>query len=135
MIVRRQKLLFFNTINIWQYICLAKVNQMDIKKITLGEFEEIVLLNVAIMDGNGYGAAITIFIAETTKRPVQVSAVHMALYRLEEKRLVSSRLGGATTERGGRRKRLYSITPFGIKVIEDIRRMREQLWGLIPKHI
>jgi PadR family transcriptional regulator PadR len=105
------------------------------QKITLGEFEELVLLIVAIMEGEGYGAAITIDIAETTKRPVQVSAVHMALYRMEEKRLVSSRLGGATSERGGRRKRLYSITPLGIKILEDIKRIREQLWSLMPKHI
>lgn len=102
------------------------------QKITLGEFEELVLLTVAVMDGEAYGAAITTDIAERTKRSVQVSAVHMALYRLEEKRLVQSKLGGATSERGGRRKRLCSITPLGIKALEDVRRIREQLWSLIP---
>jgi len=105
------------------------------QKITLGEFEELVLLTVAVMNGEAYGAAITTDIAERTKRPVQVSAVHMALYRLEEKRLIRTRLGGATTERGGRRKRLSSITPLGIKVLEDVRRIREQLWSLMPKPI
>lgn len=105
------------------------------QKITLGEFEELVLLTVAVMNSEAYGAAITTDIAERTKRPVQVSAVHMALYRLEEKKLLKSRLGGATAERGGRRKRLFTITPLGIKVLEDIRAIREQLWRLIPRSI
>jgi PadR family transcriptional regulator, regulatory protein PadR len=105
------------------------------QKITLGEFEELVLLTVAAMNNDAYGAAITTDIAERTKRPVQVSAVHMTLYRLEEKRLLKSRLGGATSERGGRRKRLFTITPLGIKVLEDIRGIREQLWRLMPKPI
>lgn len=105
------------------------------QKITLGEFEELVLLTVAVMNGEAYGATLTTDIAERTNRPVQVSAVHMALYRLEEKRLVRSRLGGATSERGGRRKRLFCITHLGKKVLEDIRRIREQLWGLMPKPI
>lgn len=105
------------------------------QKITLGEFEELVLLTVAVMGNDGYGAAITIDIAERTKRTVQVSAVHVALYRLEQKKLLKSRLGGATSERGGRRKRLYTITSLGIKVLEDIRGIREQLWSLMPKPI
>lgn len=105
------------------------------QKITLGEFEELVLLTVAVMGNDAYGAAITIDIAERTKRTVQVSAVHVALYRLEQKKLLKSRLGGATRERGGRRKRLYTITSLGIKVLEDIRGIREQLWSLMPKPI
>jgi DNA-binding PadR family transcriptional regulator len=105
------------------------------KKITLGEFEELVLLTVSVLNNDAYGAAITTDIAERTKRPTQVSAVHMALYRLEEKKLLKSRLGGATSERGGRRKRLFTITPLGIKTLEDIREIREQLWQLMPKSI
>lgn len=105
------------------------------RKITLGEFEELVLLTVAVMSGEAYGAAITTDISERTKRLVQVSAVHMALYRLEEKQLLKSRMGGATNERGGRRKRFFTVTPLGIKTLEDIREVREQLWSLMPKPV
>jgi DNA-binding PadR family transcriptional regulator len=99
----------------------------------LGEFEELVLLTVAVMDGEAYGALITQDITERTARSVQISAVHVALYRLEEKGLVKSKLGGATKERGGRRKRLFSITSAGRNVLADIRSVREQLWNLVPK--
>ena len=101
----------------------------------LGEFEELVLLTVAHMNGEAYGAIIIQDIKNRTGRPVILSAVHVALYRLENKGLLTSSLGGATSERGGRRKRLYSITTYGLNVLSDIRQVREELWQLIPKTI
>jgi PadR family transcriptional regulator, regulatory protein PadR len=99
----------------------------------LGEFEELVLLTVAHMNGEAYGATITLDIKERTGRTVILSAVHVALYRLEEKGLVKSEVGGATQERGGRRKRLFSITPYGIHTLSEIRQVREEMWQLISK--
>jgi DNA-binding PadR family transcriptional regulator len=99
----------------------------------LGEFEELVLLTVAHMKGEAYGAAITQDIKERTGRLVVLSAVHVALYRLEEKGLVTSAVGGATAERGGRRKRIFTISAYGMGVLSEIRQVREDLWQLIPK--
>jgi DNA-binding PadR family transcriptional regulator len=101
----------------------------------LGEFEELVLLAVAVTNGESYGALILQDLTERAGRTIQLSAIHVALYRLEEKGLVRSQLGGATKERGGRRKRLFSITASGLAILSDIRRVREQLWNLIPKPI
>ena len=101
----------------------------------LGEFEELVLLTVAHMKGEAYGAAITQDIKQRTGRTVILSAVHVALYRLEEKGLVISSVGGATPERGGRRKRLFTITAYGINTLSEIRQVREDLWQLIPKSL
>ncbi len=101
----------------------------------LGEFEELVLLTVAVMDGESYGALILQDLSECAGRTIQLSAVHVALYRLEEKGFVRSQFGGATKERGGRRKRFFSITASGLAILSDIRRVREQLWNLIPKPI
>jgi DNA-binding PadR family transcriptional regulator len=101
----------------------------------LGEFEELVLLTVAHMNGEAYGAAITQDIKGRTGRTVVLSAVHVALYRLEEKGLVTSSVGGATQERGGRRKRLFTITAYGINILSEIRQVREDLWHLISKSI
>ncbi len=101
----------------------------------LGEFEELVLLTVASMAGAAYGAAITYGIQQKTGRLVVLSAVHVALYRLEEKGLVTSALGGATQERGGRRKRLFAITAYGWRILAEIRQVREELWQLIPQNI
>jgi DNA-binding PadR family transcriptional regulator len=105
----------------------------DMGRSYLGEFEELVLLTVAHMNGEAYGAAILQDIKGRTDRTVILSAIHVALYRLEEKGLVTSSVGGATQERGGRRKRLFSITAYGIHTLSEIRQVREELWHLIPK--
>jgi PadR family transcriptional regulator, regulatory protein PadR len=112
-----------------------KVNTNCMSRNYLGEFEELVLLTVAHMNGEAYGASITQDITRRTGRTVVLSAVHVALYRLEEKGLVSSEVGGATKERGGRRKRLFTVTAYGISILSEIRQVREELWQLIPKSL
>lgn len=99
----------------------------------MGEFEEIVLLAVAIQSGDAYGAAVVSEIEQQMKRSVNLGAVHSALNRLQEKGLVSSEMGGVTPERGGRRKRLYSVTAYGKRALEEIRQVRNQMWDTIPK--
>ncbi len=101
----------------------------------LGEFEELVLLTVAHLQGEAYGAVILQDIQQRTGRRVILSAVHVVLYRLEEKGLATSTVGGATGERGGRRKRIFIITAYGINTLSEIRKQREELWQLIPKTI
>jgi len=99
----------------------------------LGEFEEIVLLAVAIHSGDAYGAAIVSEIEQQMNRSVNLGAVHSALNRLQEKGLVRSEMGGALPERGGRRKRLYSVTAYGRRALEEARQIRNQMWDAVPK--
>lgn len=99
----------------------------------LGEFEELVLLTVAVLDGGAYGVTIAAELKKRTDRVISLSGVHIALYRLEEKGFVKSELGGATTERGGRRKRLFSITAMGKRTVDEMRQIRNELWSAIPK--
>jgi len=101
------------------------------KRSYLGEFEEIVLLTVAVLGSGAYGVAITDELEQQTGRSVSISAVHAALHRLEEKGMLSSRMGDATAERGGRRKRLFTVTVLGSRALHDIRAVREQLWKSI----
>jgi DNA-binding PadR family transcriptional regulator len=103
------------------------------KGTNLGEFEEVVLLAVAIRSGEAYGAAVTTELERQMARSVSLGAVHAALHRLEEKGLVRSQMGGATAERGGRRKRLYEVTAYGRRALEEIRQLRNQLWAAIPQ--
>lgn len=98
----------------------------------LGEFEEVVLLAVAIRSGDAYGAAVVNEIEQQMGRSVNLGAVHSALNRLQEKGLVKSEMGGMTAERGGRRKRLYSATTLGRRALEEIRQVRNQMWQAIP---
>ncbi|GAB3494773.1 hypothetical protein GCM10027341_11310 [Spirosoma knui] len=99
----------------------------------LGEFEEIVLLAVAIRSGDAYGAAVVTEIEQQMGRSVNLGAVHSALNRLQEKGLVKSEMGGISPERGGRRKRLYSVTSAGKRALEEVRELRSQMWNAIPR--
>ena len=56
----------------------------------LGEFEELVLTMVAVLQEDAYGAAISDEIEQRLKREVNLSAVHVTLYRLEDKGLIKS---------------------------------------------
>ncbi|MEM7109097.1 MAG: helix-turn-helix transcriptional regulator [Bacteroidota bacterium] len=99
----------------------------------LGEFEELVLLTVAVQNGEAYGVSIATMLVEEAQRTVTISTVHNVLYRLEEKGFVKSRLGGATAARGGRNKRLFSITSTGHAALNQSNKLRNRLWNLIPE--
>lgn len=101
------------------------------KRSYLGEFEEIVLLTVATLGEGAYGVAITDELDRQSGRSVSISAVHAALHRLEEKGMLTSRMGDATAERGGRRKRLFTVTVLGSRTLHDIRDTRNRLWDSI----
>jgi PadR family transcriptional regulator, regulatory protein PadR len=99
----------------------------------LNEFEEMVLTNVAVLGDNAYGAAITLELEKWLERKVTLSAVHVVLYKLEDKGYVKSKVGGATSERGGRAKRIYTITNAGTAVLKIMREKRVELWSLMPQ--
>lgn len=102
-------------------------------KLHLGEFEEIVLLLVAVHHDDAYGLSITNSIEEKLNRSVTLSSVHTALYRMEEKGYLISQVGGSTKERGGRSKRIFKITSLGKQALEASRQSRNMLWEMIPK--
>lgn len=99
----------------------------------LGEFEELVLTLTAALQDDAYGAAIAEEIEKRLNRDVTLSAVHVTLYRLEDKGLVRSKTGGSTKERGGRRKRIYSVTSAGIAMLKVMKTVRTDLWKMVPQ--
>ena len=99
----------------------------------LGEFEELILTLVAALQEEAYGAAIAMKIETELKREITLSAVHITLYRLEDKGYVRSKVGGATNERGGRRKRIFSITHAGLAALMAMKESRLQLWNMVPQ--
>ncbi|RYU93825.1 PadR family transcriptional regulator [Emticicia agri] len=102
------------------------------KRTFLGEFEEVVLLVIAGCTEEAYGVTIWERLQQQTGRSITMSAVHATLYRLEEKGYLASELGGATAERGGRRKRFFALTATGSKALLEIQEMRANLWQDIP---
>jgi DNA-binding PadR family transcriptional regulator len=103
------------------------------KNHSIGEFEELVLLMVAAMHDEAYGVSIRENLAERSAKEISISAVHVALKRMEDKGFVKSRFGGITEERGGRRKRYYVITFLGKKVLDAQYELRYTLYNQIPK--
>ncbi len=101
-------------------------------KAYLGEFEELVLTMVGILGEEAYGNAVVEEIEKQLEREVNLSAVHVTLYRLEDKGLVKSEMGGATSTRGGRRKRYFAITNAGLSLLRDLQENRIKLWKLLP---
>jgi PadR family transcriptional regulator PadR len=102
------------------------------KGTNLGEFEELVLLTIAALVSEAYSVGICDDLAKSTGRSVKLGVVHAVLNRLEEKGLVKSKLGEATSTRGGKRKRYYSVTNTGKAALIKAKELRDQLWRAIP---
>lgn len=100
---------------------------------SLGEFQELVLLIVAALNKEAYGVAILRNLEKETGKKINISAIHMALKRMEEKGFVESQYGGITNERGGRRKKYYLITALGKKILDEQYELRTRIYQRIPK--
>lgn len=98
----------------------------------IGEFEELVLMAVAILGQDAYGVGVRDFLAEHTGRKSALGAIHATLYRLQDKGLLDSNLEGATENRGGRRKRVFQVTSAGKSAVHNARDARERIWDLVP---
>ena len=94
---------------------------------TIGDFEQLILLALVRLDADAYGASIRTEIEKRTGRTISAGALYTALDRMEKRGLVVSRLGDPTPERGGKRKRLYTLQPTGeralARVYESLRLM------------
>jgi DNA-binding PadR family transcriptional regulator len=98
----------------------------------LGDFEEVILLVAGILDDEAYALKITEEFKHQTGREVSIGAVHSTLDRLEQKGFVKSALGEATAIRGGKRKRIFTITALGKRVLKDAMDFRMSLWKQYP---
>ena len=94
---------------------------------SVGDFEQLILLALVRLGEDAYGVTIRQEIEARTGRAVSPGALYTALDRLEKRGFVSSRLGEPTPERGGKRKRLYTLDAAGeralARVYESLRQM------------
>jgi PadR family transcriptional regulator PadR len=97
----------------------------------LGEFEEFTLLAVCALREPTYGVPVQRFVEDATHRNVSMGAIYAALSRLEEKGCVRSAMGDPTPQRGGKPKRLFQVTPLGLRTAKALRRVRERIWSTI----
>jgi PadR family transcriptional regulator PadR len=103
------------------------------KEQSLGEFEELVLLFVAALHDEAYGVSILEHLEEKLTKKFNISAIHVALKRMEDKGFVKSRFGGVTNDRGGRRKKYYTITALGKRILDNQHTLRTSIYKQIPK--
>lgn len=105
------------------------------KGTNIGEFEELILLTVAALMEEAYSVGICDEIEQVSGRKVKLGVIHPVLNRLENKGFLISKLGDATKERGGRRKRYYQVTHSGKVTLKNVKVQRDVLWGKIDDMI
>jgi len=99
----------------------------------IGEFEHLVLVAVLLLADDAYGVPIRREITARTGRELTVGALYATLDRLETKKLLASRTGDPTPERGGRSKRYFRVTALGLRAIRESREAMNAMWeGLEP---
>lgn len=96
---------------------------------SLGDVEHLVLVAVLRLGTDAYGVAIMDEIARRTGREIAKAAIYIALRRLEQKGLLTSSLGEATPERGGRAKRYFTLTKSGARQLRDAREAIVRMWA------
>jgi PadR family transcriptional regulator, regulatory protein PadR len=87
----------------------------------LGELEAVILMAVLHLSqdrDDAFGSAIRDQIEQRSGRRVSRGSIYVTLDRLEDKGLLLSRLTGASKSRAGRPKRLFRVTPLGVKAVK-----------------
>ncbi len=87
------------------------------------------LLSVARLGDDAYGAAVRRDVSARMGREYSVGAMYTTLQRLEDKGLLRSWMGEPTAVRGGRARRWFRITAPGMHVLERARGERNALWS------
>lgn len=90
--------------------------------------EELIMLSILHLKKDAYLISITDHLSEITGKKVSLTSVHSPLSRLEKRGLIRSELGKATAVRGGRRKKIYTITGLGIDALNEHKRVSDMLW-------
>jgi DNA-binding PadR family transcriptional regulator len=120
-------------LNICGIITTFKSNISDVNRHQLGEFEEIVMLTVGILYKEAYGVAIIDEIEVRQNRKVSIGALQTVLRRLEDKGYLTSEFGEATSVRGGKRKRYFSLTTLGSRILRETQEQRVEMFKAIPR--
>lgn len=102
------------------------------KKTKLGEFEELVLMTVVVLQAEAYGVEIKRELEDRLKDTLSVGSIQSALKRMEEKGFLTSEFGEASQKRGGKRKRIYQATSHAHKILQEMKDVRSQLWASMP---
>ena len=91
--------------------------------------EEFILLAIWKLQDEAYTLPIQQRLSELTGRKWSLSSVYAPLERLDKRGLVTSSLSESRQERGGRPRRVYSLTVEGRYALVEIQRVGESMWS------
>ncbi len=95
--------------------------------------EEYILLAIVRLRESAYGVAIRNRLKQDTGETWAFGAVHVMLSRLEKKGLLESYLAEPTPQRGGRSKRIYTMTSLGKQTLGQIKKVQDRVWSDISE--
>ena len=95
--------------------------------------EEMLLMAVVNLKKEAYLVAMADYLSEVTGKNVGITSIHLPLNRLEKRGLITSEMGEAAAVRGGRRKRIYSLTRQGFEALERHKSLTDLIWANFPK--
>ncbi len=101
----------------------------------LSRTEELLLNCVLRLEEDAYTFLIREKLKEITGKTWAFGAIFISLDRLEKKGQIESFLGSETPERGGRRKRFYKVTSYGLKSLAEIRKIDHAMWKDLPVYL
>ena len=96
---------------------------------TITRTEEMIMLSILNLGSNAYLVAIKDYLEKITEKNISMTSVHLPLSRLETIGYLNADMGEATAVRGGRRKKIYSVTKLGMEALEEYKSMSDKLWG------
>jgi len=99
----------------------------------LGEFEEFTLLAIRALGDHTYAVPIQQYVEGITARAISIGSIYAALARLEAKGFVRSSMTEALPQRGGKSKRVYTVTANGLRTARDLHRVRDRIWKTIAE--
>jgi len=100
------------------------------KELTVAE--EIILTAILRLEDNAYGVAIRKKVAEVTQKEFIYGTLYNLLDQLVRKGFVSKTRGTPTSERGGRSKIYYALTPSGVEALQHARSLHKKIWDGLP---
>jgi len=100
---------------------------------TISRREEQILIAIWNLREAAYLLAIKKHLSKILNQNWSVGAVHKPLMKLEKAGFIDSRMGESTPTRGGRGKKIYQVTDLGRKILMELKKEHDALWGLFPE--
>lgn len=94
----------------------------------LTRMEEMILLAIVDLQQEAYLVAISDHLSKLMEKKYSLNSIHLPLSRLEKAGLIKHEMGDSSAVRGGRRKKIYSLTLMGYRSLEKQKKINEKLW-------